>query len=1011
MAIGDSLLDYGKSSTAMKSKWISKMRQLFSENRVDGAEPSDLNAGIIGMSMDFMASMVEDTYYDINTKSKEMFPTVAKFDDSVYLHATTAHINNFFAKPAAIDVVIAIRTDDILRQAVYRPELGYSMLTISSKTQLILDRFYYKLDYPIDIIYKKGTNTQNIISAKYDLSVRNPFSDINATFVIGKTQIIDGNEYYIFRTVARQIALTSQEITYTPTSNESDIFTFPYTSQLAGFDVFYREDDTKKWTQLDKLYQGVLLQLDPSKRFCYYRLLDDDTFDIAFSANPAYFSPAFNSRIRVDTYITEGKAGNFTFTSQEIQIIFNQNFENTFESAFTGIQPVVQLLSEKSRDGDDKPSLDEIRQRVVEYRSSRDFISSTPDLERYLKDYGFKTVRQRDDLITREFLAYSVIEDSETGYIAPTRTGNLYFKENETINMPEIDARIVNPDNVYQFKYAESDTLHNTLTFVAAAVSEDDNGNSPTEALLTKNWSYLWGKLSSYGGVLMMCPYLIKIFKDPYFVSLYDVQTNATLGAVFGYNNINSPEKFAINAVNIVRNDIRDNTYKISVEISVSAIIMEEFLTVNDLANFRVRVKIELLQDDKRSYGYITMNECSTNSDGTKLIFSATIETDNCLHQSDMIRIVNKMITPTMDDTYAGTGVIPDKYFIPFKSYLRIYIAYRPDIAIPPDYNNYMLTENELYNGFLITDMYEISEQFQFIRDVSDIFTASLEVITSTPQWPKYTQNIPALYTTPVYDKDSDGIIKLDENEDPIILHDVGEPVISINGNPVYAHYAGEDIIEYDPVTNKPIFAIPSEYIFLINKIPLIAMTSMLNQTYREIIYNKLKSMTDAIQKKILPKLVENNSIVVGLYNTMGPSKQFLQGYGDIQNFSNLPKLSISIVLNCKVRDPEMSDVLQKNIIQSAQSYIKSIMQTSAFNADGLLVYLRDIYPDIIYIEFESINDSDSKVQTIKLSELMAQAAFETPEYITIDQKLDEDDFKRDGTVNFTPNIVVNMII
>jgi hypothetical protein len=1009
MAIGDSILDFGKSSAALKSKWISLMRKRFEENRADGAEPSDLNAGIIGISMDFMSNAIEDTWHDMNARSKEIFPTVAKFDDSVYLHATTVHIEDFFAKPAIIDVVIAIQVRDIIRQSVARPDLGYNMLTLSANTQLVLDRFFYKLDYPIDIIYKQGINNQTIISAKYDLSSINPFSDINSTFVIGKTQLIDGVEYYIFKTVARQVALNSQEITYTPASNDTDIFTFPYTSQLAGFDVFYRENDTKPWIQLEKLYQGVLLQLSPSKKFCYYRLLNDDTFDISFSANPLYFSPAFNSRIRVDTYITEGKAGNFVFTSQEIQLIFNQNFENIFEAAFAGIQPVVQLLSEKSRDGENKLTLDEIRQKVVEYRSSREFISSSADLDRYLSQYGFKPSKQRDDILMREFLAYSVLEDIALGFIAPSRTGELYFKEEETIDMPEIDARIMNPANVYQFWLSDEIVSYNFTRFVIAP--PDDNGNNPTIALANKDWSYLWNKLEQYQNVLMMCPYLIKIFKDPYFVALYDVQTDANLGVVFGYNNINSPEKFAINSVRIIRNDIRDTSYRISIEISVSDIIMEEFLTVQDLTDFRVRVKMELLKDNKSTYGYITMNECATNADGTRLIFSATLETDNCLHKEDMVRIINKMVFPTDDDTYTGTGIIPDRYFIPFKSYLRIYIAYRPDTVIQPDFNNYMLTENEIYTGFLITDMYEISEQFQFIRDVSDVFSTTLEVITSSPIWPKYTQNIQMRYDTPVYQKDDNGFIAVDENGNPIVLHAVGDLVFSPTGDPVYAHREGEDIIKFDPLTNKPVYSIPPKYTFLAKKVPLIAMTTMLNPVDRELLYTKLKTCTDVLQKRIIPKLIENTSISVGLCNTVGPSTQFIQGYGDAENYTRLPNLSMSVTLNCKIRDPDMAPVMQKNIIQSTQVYIRQIMQSSVFNTDGLLLYLRELYSDIVYIEFESINGADSKVQTIKLSDLANQDTVVVPEYITVDQKLDEDAFKQNGTISTTPNIVVNMIL
>ncbi len=1008
MAVGDSILDFGRSSASMKSKWIQIMRTLFQE-RTDGAEPSDLNAGIIGLAFDFMSNAIEDQWYNVNTRSKEIFPTVAKFDDSVYLHATTAHITDFFAKPAVIDVVLAIRTKDIISKSIERPGLGYKMLTISSNTQLVLDKYYYKIDYPIDIVVKQGSNGKSLISCKYDMTVRNSYSDIESTYVIGKTQIIDNVEYYILKTTARQLALTSQEIIYTPNSVESDIFTFPYTSQLAGFEVYYRETNDVPWEKIDLYYQGVLL--DPAgKKFCYYRLLNDTTYDISFSVNPKHFQPAFNSRIRVDTYITEGAAGNFTFTDPEIQVIFNQNTDNIFENAFIGIQPIAQLLLERSRNGTDRPSLDLLRNMVVEYRSSRNTITSEPDLQRYLNSNGVKSVRQRDDILMREFMAYTVLEDIATSFIIPTRTGDLSIIEEDTTDMPEIDARMISPDNVYQFWLANDATAYNHTRFVIAHDSESPDNNSPTTALKNSDWVYLWDKLQQYDGMLTMCPYLIKIFKNPYFVALYDIQSDATLGAVFGYNNPNSPEKFAINKVTIVRESVRSDTYVIAIEIAISDIIMEEFLSATTLADFRMKVKMELLDDVGRTYAFIEMNKATTNADGTKLIFSAELITDNCLHPDDMIRIVNQMIYPTADEVYAGTDIVPQQYFIPFKSQLRIYIVYRPDVPFASEFNNYMLTANDIARGFVVTDMYEIAEQFQFVRDVSNVFSTALEVIASQPVWPTYNQNIQATYDRPIYQYNADGTIELDGNNDPIVIHNIGELMYDADGSPIWAHRIGEPIMQYDPITNKPIYAVPSKITFMIKRLPFITLPSLLNDDYKRLIYTKLKSLTDTLQKQILPRLVENNSVTIGLYNTTGPSEQYIQGYGDAVNYSNLPRLNFSIILNCRLADEDMAESMRSTIIQETTTYVKNAMASGSFNVDGLLTHLRTTFTDIEYIEFVSLNGASSNVQTIKLSDKATSQIKMVPEQVSIDQKMDEALFKESGTVVLTPNIVVNIL-
>ena len=89
---------------------------------------------------------------------------------------------------------------------------------------------------------------------------------------------------------------------------------------------------------------------------------------------------------------------------------------------------------------------------------------------------------------------------------------------------------------------------------------------------------------------------------------------------------------------------------------------------------------------------------------------------------------------------------------------------------------------------------------------------------------------------------------------------------------------------------------------------------------------------------------------------------------------------------------------------------MNGIVNTGYFYASELLKTLREQYSDITYLEFVSINGKDSSVQTIKKVEDSSDS-ISTPEYITIGQLLDEDAFKKDGTVTLTPNITINTIM
>lgn len=991
---------FAKSSASLKHKWCQDLAKRFLNEGRD-VEPNDLNAGIIGYSFDIMANAIEDAYFNINTRAKETFSITAKFDDSVFLHAISNSVHDFLAKPAYIDILIGVREAEIIANAIPRPGLGYKMLTISRDTQLVLDRFSYVLDYPIDIIVKEGSNNRKLISSKYNLSVRNHFSDIEATYIHGKVQRVNGENYYVFKTKARQMIKDSQTYIFTSSAVESDTYTVPYESQLAGIEVYYQENIDSDWVLLENKYLGVLTDI-VGKKFCYYRLMDGE-FEISFSTNPEHFKPAFNSRIKINTYITEGTLGNFDYTSDMIYIYLAQDSTDQYQSAFSGIIPVVQLLNTASRGGKDKPTMDDIRASIVEMKSSRKTISSDMDLKKAMEAYSMQIVKQRDDIYAREFMTFVLLQDQESDYTIPTRTGEIFIPEGDTTNQPEVDARLVSPDNVYNFWLADDSEYYNTNRFVS--VSPDENGKSPTVALRQSDWKYLYDKYYRYGGVLMMCPFLIKIFKDPYFVALYDVQCAGSTGMVFGYNNYNSPEKFSINGVTVLRKDVRSNIYTISCEVAVSDIVMQSFIS-SDINDFAVRVKLEMLDSSEETYAYVDLTTVSTNSDGSKLIFSVDLVTDNILHNEDMIRIINKTIIPTADDTYTGTGIIPDKYFIPFKTKLRAYIAYKPDTPFDSEYHNYMLNEREVNDGFVITDMFETADPFQFVRDVSNVFSTVLEVIVADGVYPKYAEDVIMTYDQVIYDRNPDGTIRVDGANQLVILHNIGEVVMD-GTTPLIAHKKGDPIIQFDS-NNKPIYEVQPSRSFVIKNIPMVSMLSMINDQFNSVVYKTFRNATDTIQHQIIPKLIENNTIRIGVYNTIGPSALFVQGYGT--DYSQLKNLDVSISLNIKLNNNDNRESIHDDIVNSVRAFMKTVMQKGYFYMDELIEYLKTTYSDIKYVEFANINNLDTKVQTIKINPDI-DAAAQVPEYISVGQTLNADAFKKDGTVSFEPNIHINIVL
>ena len=291
---------------------------------------------------------------------------------------------------------------------------------------------------------------------------------------------------------------------------------------------------------------------------------------------------------------------------------------------------------------------------------------------------------------------------------------------------------------------------------------------------------------------------------------------------------------------------------------------------------------------------------------------------------------------------------------------------------------------------------------------MSDVFSTTLEVIKSEGVLPKYPADIPMKYETTIYQTDESGNPVKDNNDEYIVLHKVGDYVVDGSGNRVYAHRAGDPLIQKDANGNI-IYDIEPETVFIIKNVPLVSMMTMLDPDNKELTYQSLKNTTKVVQEKILPALIENNKVVVSIYNTMGPSREFIEGSKN--NFTQLDNLSVSIALNVKFNDSiEDVDELKTSIKSSVKDYMDGIVDKGYFYALDLLEYIKGKYSDIEYIEFSNINGKDTSVQTIKKSTEVS-STIHTPEYITVAQTLDEESFKMNGTVKLTPNIVINTIL
>ena len=1239
MAVTDMLdiTEYGKSSANLKAKFIDTLRARFDSSRTDGAEPSPLNAGIIGLTLDMNANAIEDAYFESVTRGKEIFVASAKFDDSIYTEAASCKINEFFAKPAAIDILIGIPTSDIIDHAIPVSGGDYSKITLSAKTHFILDNYVYMLDYPVDITYKKTQNSEkSIFSCKYVLTNPNQFSDVNSTYIVGVIQVVDGMEYYVFKVRAHQVKLTSERQVFLGRANAADIFEYDYENQLAGFEVFWRQNNKQSWTKLENIYNGMLVSKD--QKIAYYRL-GDQKIEISFPNASNKWHPEINNQFLINIYTTNGKDGNFNYTSSDVAILLQQDSGEVYEAAFSGITPAIQLASSTSSGGEDMPTIDSIRQRVISFKASREVIISDKDLLRIIKQYGFNIVKQRDDILMRQFVTYALLQNKAKGFTLPGRTSEIQVGVNELQKFNETDSLGVPSSDVFQFWLAddaESENIsrfvckqpqiiettstaktdayrmsvgssHNvefldnkgaetavmvladnmefesnriydneTICFYGGNVNEFELGNykttntveiylmsntndvlvklnlgydnevlnrvtikkgyryrikwnlnkwilvnaedplaiddsqfpdedgklptiqylempavqnvgtefyfvnhtekttvtigyryvnefnqnvlktvqvpvhnvvkftadydsqwtiekigletdnlTPTLALKNKNWTVLYQWYEKYGGMLMMCPFVIRVLKNPYMAALYNVCVNTSATTVFKYNNTNSYEKFSVNSISVVRKSILDNYYEVTCALSVSDTIYNAFLETDDMSNFPVRLKVEFLKSDGSSFGYFSLKQMWVDEEvPNKIYFSSRLRTQDMISAKDWIYIDSvedpdnpeyTYIVPTDESTFLDGKIKPSApQRLAFSSKLRVNVIYQPDFEITNEESGHLLTDDEKNNLFIVSDIFETEDEINFVQNVSDIFATRLNVIKTAGEYFKYSNDIYQRYEKTEYKKDENGMYETDANGDFIILHNAGEIMYRENSSgmmePIVLHYAGEPILDKFDKDGNLILAKDPETTFILANVPLVSITAILDDETREMMYTLFSNTIQTIKDKVLSKFIENNQIVCSIYNTVGPASKYVQGYKN--QFSRLKNLDISISINVRfkntIKDNDTSIVSE--IKNSIVSYLQqAVADTGNLYMYDMLEYIKNLYNDIEYIEFDSINGESSEVQTVQ-NEDNDENGSEIPEYITVAQTLDKDAFCADGTIILTPNIDVNVV-
>ena len=601
--------------------------------------------GLFGIVSETMGTIFENATVNNLLKSKERLTITASRSTLLNEAASYPELLLPNAQPAKIISFLGV---PIKYLETYKKIDSSTIEFIIHKDSIIkISNINYLIDYSIKISGKL-INNKFIYSATYLINSENLISNILNPYIITVLQNIDGEQYLMLKVSLSQ--LEKEYLYYNILELEAvplNGIDFKYTGQLSYFNIFFKEATSSIYTMINKVnYFTKSTTLD---QFIYY---DDTVEGIIRLYIPSSFSFTFNSEIRLDIYTTNGISGNFVYTTAATAVI-PKSFNNEIDYTAAYFKVVV---STNSTGGTNTLSTEEIRNKVIIYKSTLRSIDTENDLNTYFQSVDDKNnmifIKKRIDIFEKQYSAFMMLRNTDKT-IMPTNTLNMHLAEADIdFNYTTTHRRIIRPHAAYSLKAGESFlVVKNNTALTDTIISTLENDTSQ---------------------FLFSSPYLMVINEDPPSISYYlnSIEKDSIMN--IEYSNDASVLQFIINRISISRNAVKnEDSYKITFnlipasELVAGIVDADGNIIDNTLLKVYGFIYSETVQDSV--VGYFNMNILSYDKPNNLFKVEGSIKTDDYITLDDDLRLIDS-IYPNgatiaqdhiidMDDARIGIGI------------------------------------------------------------------------------------------------------------------------------------------------------------------------------------------------------------------------------------------------------------------------------------------------------------------------------------------------------------------
>ena len=779
------------------------------------------------------ASFMHENYLN----HRRLYPSLATTEEDLYNHMSDHDYIGRFSTPATGLFKVALLLRD-LDSAPVDENINARSMIIPKDTNITIDGTAYSFTHAVKIIkYFTG-----FVSVVYQADVSNPLKTLTNSIINYVTTIdINRNQWLEFEIPLIQVKVNSLEFTIQSSSLTSETISFSELEQYYYARVWFKNNGTSlQWKEISTTHSESVYDAEvPTAKL---RVLNN-TLNVTI---PSIYvnSNKISGSLRVDLYTTKGdiyqdmsKYSKDAFIS-DIKDLDDVNNINEYTVAFSS--SVYAIFSDKvCQGGTNGLSLPELRSRVINNSLGDANIPISEDqLSSYVENLGFTLVKNIDLITNRTYLAVRGFPKPNTKRVnipcdigvasINVSRGFLSSQFNVTTNGLQ---NTIKSNTIFKMENGQ-------LSFLSLQEKQDMDLLTPVEYVRNINDNYYLYNPFYY--------VYDKIDLNEYELRSYDLDSPEVTSLSF--QSQNETMQLGVNTGTIDIEKV-DTGYKLTVK----ALSGDNF---KSLADSEVYLQLAYYPTNEGRLAYINATQVGVDPDSGERIYEIPLDTNIEIDAGHNLFLTNGNLSGTVLNTPVP---LSQKYYLIWSSnsvsnyyrYSAIDDLIGYDILPVMDIKGVTLEEIGLSLGIYL----------------KHIWSKSRPVYT-TQMYRKHTTDIPATYTATTYDTNPATNSTID-SIDPVSgaitwynRHDIGDPVLDGNGDPVYSAVAGDVMLDGngEPIIDSVLTMESSIELLLLDGRYLLSRNSVYDD-YRKEMSSTLKTWSNENLPMVSDKLLENTEI------------------------------------------------------------------------------------------------------------------------------------------------------